>query len=190
MAAFPRLAVDAGPVVVVAILTRPTMGAPTRALFLGRWRDAMFEGPFGRSPGTDQVCGAKQRQGRAVYPAPEQQGGHPLSVPLSGVRVRRAKEINQPVRPSSLFRRKKKVSVWALVLSEHLYPGSPRIQAVAHVRYRRLTLMEREEISRLLAVGHSLSFQLRSTSRREIRRRDLHDISCVVHQKHHFLAWM
>ena len=58
------------------------------------------------------------------------------------------------------------------------------------VRYRRLTLMEREEMSRLVAVGHSLSFQLRSTSRREIRRRDLHDISCVVHQKHHFLALM
>src|SRR6185503_5832040 len=81
---------------------------------------------------TDQVCGAKQRQGRAVYPALEQEGGHPLSVPLSCVRLRRAKEINQPVRPSSLFRRKKKVSVWALVLSEHLYPGSPRNEGVAH----------------------------------------------------------
>ena len=35
-----------GPVVVVDILTRPTLGAPRRALFPGRWRDAMSEGPF------------------------------------------------------------------------------------------------------------------------------------------------
>ena len=34
-----------GPVVVVAILTGPTLGTPRRALFPGRWRDAVFEGP-------------------------------------------------------------------------------------------------------------------------------------------------
>jgi hypothetical protein len=29
----------------------PALGAPGRALFPGRWRDAVFEGPFRRSPG-------------------------------------------------------------------------------------------------------------------------------------------
>ena len=36
-----------------------------------RWLDAMFEGPFD-VVGTDEVCGAKERQSHAVYPALEQ----------------------------------------------------------------------------------------------------------------------
>src|SRR4029079_18902483 len=90
----------------------------------------------------DQVGGAKQQRHRAVSPLAEAVVTRPTStLPRaqgltrlihSGLRVRRAKEINQPVRPSSLFRMKKKVSVWALVLSEHLYPGSPRNEGVAH----------------------------------------------------------
>src|SRR5512145_914559 len=42
-----RFATDAGPIPAVSFLTRPTLGAPRRALFPGRrWRDALFEGPF------------------------------------------------------------------------------------------------------------------------------------------------
>ena len=33
-----------------------------------RWRDALFEGLFGRQSRTDQVCGAKQRQGDCGLP--------------------------------------------------------------------------------------------------------------------------
>jgi hypothetical protein len=46
-----------------------------------------------------QVCGAKQRHGHAVHPALEQKTTIHILF-FSVVRVRRAKEINQPIRPS------------------------------------------------------------------------------------------
>ena len=51
-----RLARLHGFVAAVAILTLPTLGAPRRALSQGRWRDAMFEDPFGRSPGRNKFA--------------------------------------------------------------------------------------------------------------------------------------
>ena len=64
-----------------------------------RWRDAAFEGPFGRKSWTEQVCGAKQRQSHAAYPSLERQVTIHL-LPLLGVRVGRAKETNGLPKPS------------------------------------------------------------------------------------------
>jgi hypothetical protein len=61
----------------------------------GRWRDAVFEVPFRPSSRTEQVCGAKRRQGHAVTPSLKQWlPGQALS--SAGVRVRRARESNSP----------------------------------------------------------------------------------------------
>jgi hypothetical protein len=49
-----------------------------------------------------------------------------------------------------------KETVWAQVLVQHRYPGQSRNQGVHMAQYRRLSLMEREELSRMLAAGSSL----------------------------------
>jgi len=44
-----------GPVVAVAILTSPTLVAPRRALSQVAMARRLFEGPFGRSPGRNEL---------------------------------------------------------------------------------------------------------------------------------------
>jgi len=101
-----------GPVVVVDILTRPTLGAPRRALFPGRWRDAMSEGPFNspsklaRSPFGAGLIGLLLRawtstdflQIRLIWRARSASKGDQQPSPLSLWRARSASKGDQPAR--------------------------------------------------------------------------------------------
>ena len=48
-----------------------------------RWRDAVFEGPFGRSPGLSKFVEPRRRQSHAVHPALKQRVHHPSPAPDS-----------------------------------------------------------------------------------------------------------
>ena len=69
---------------------------PGRALFLWRWLRSVRRSVRTQS-GTDQVCGAKQRQVHAVHPPLEQQATTPLPIHFWWCT---STEINQPLRPS------------------------------------------------------------------------------------------
>lgn len=45
---------------------------------------------------------------------------------------------------------------WLKIFVQHRHPGRSRSQGVAHARYRRVSLRERGEFSRMLAAGASL----------------------------------
>ena len=63
-----------------------------------RWRDAVFEDPFGRSP--EWIKFAEPSSDSAMRFIQRWSRRQPsTSLTPSGVRVRRAKEINQPLRP-------------------------------------------------------------------------------------------
>jgi hypothetical protein len=57
-----RLTLDAWPLVVVAILTRPTLGAPKTRPFPGGDGETQWSQVRSTQSMTDQVCGANQRQ--------------------------------------------------------------------------------------------------------------------------------
>ena len=66
-----------------------------------RWRDAVFEGPFGRSPEGTKFAEPKNDRADAVYPALSRMVHH-VSCAHSGVRVRRAQEVISPHAPAIL----------------------------------------------------------------------------------------
>jgi hypothetical protein len=60
-----------GPVTAVAFSPSPTLHAPRRALVPRRWRDAMSEGPFGRSPGRTKLAEPSSDRDMRIPPSPE-----------------------------------------------------------------------------------------------------------------------
>ena len=73
MVAFCDLRVVHDLVAAVAILTHPTPGrAKTRPFPRWRWRDAVFEGPFGRSPGRTKLAEPSRDRVMRFHPSPEQ----------------------------------------------------------------------------------------------------------------------
>ena len=56
-----------------------------------RWRDALFEGPFGQSPGRTKFAEPSSYRAVRFHPSLSK-GDQPPATSLSGVRVRRARE--------------------------------------------------------------------------------------------------